>query len=199
MRTQYDLVIQDKIAQSVQLGPPHVSARDVVLPKAKQKAIAVIGMRRAGKTSYLHQCRADLLLAGRAPESLVYFNFEDERLVGFASQDLGRVVDVHARMYPEAADHVTLFLDEIQIIPGWEVFVRRMLDTPGYDIFLSGCSAKLLSREIATSMRGRAWELPIYPFSFGEFARFHDLAVPDNLGTLTSRQAAAIDHNRAAP
>ena len=92
---------------------------------------------------------------------------------------------------------MTLFLDEIQRVPGWEVFVRRMLDTPGYEIFLSGSSAKLLSREIATSMRGRAWEVAIYPFSFGEFLRHHRHELPEEPDRLTSRKAAALDNHFA--
>ena len=196
MNSQIDSVIADKVASSV-MGPrPVLTWRDAPLPKVRNKAIAVIGMRRAGKTSYLHQVRAQMIDAGRPPEQLIYFNFEDERLGGMRAADLSRVPDVHARMYPAPeGERVALFLDEIQLVPGWEVFVRRMLDTPHYEIFLSGSSAKLLSREIATSMRGRGWELPIHPFSFREFARFHELLLPTNLRAVTSRQAAGIERH----
>lgn len=72
------------------------------------------------------------------------------------------IPDTHLRMFPEpAAEPITLFLDEIQLVMGWETFVRRVLDTPGYEIILSGLSAKLLSREIATSMRERLNGLPL--------------------------------------
>ena len=102
------------------------------------------------------------MAGGRSAEGLVYFNFEDERLGSFEAGSLHEIPEMHARLFPEAAKgKVTLFLDEIQRVPGWEVFVRRMLDTPEYELFLSGSSAKLLSREIATSMRGRAWEIEI--------------------------------------
>jgi len=69
-----------------------------------------------------------------------------------------------------------------------------MLDTPEYELFLSGSSAKLLSREIATSMRGRAWEIEIYPFSFAEFLRHHGHKMPADPRQLTSRKATEMDH-----
>ncbi len=72
---------------------------------------------------------------------------------------------------------VAFFLDEIQLVPGWETFVRRLLDTEKIDLFLSGSSARLLSREVATSMRGRALEVLVHPFSFREFLR-HQGAEP---------------------
>lgn len=56
---------------------------------------------------------------------------------------------------------MTLYLDEIQVVPGWEKFVRRLLDEGEHEVFVSGSSAKLLSREIATAMRGRSWEVEL--------------------------------------
>ena len=66
---------------------------------------------------------------------------------------------------------VTLFLDEIHLVPGWEKFARRMLDNENIEIFLSGSSAKMLSKEIATSMRGRSLEVVVMPFSLREVLR----------------------------
>ncbi len=198
MQVQFEQIIREKLAVAVETPPPVLTRRDATLPPIGGKALAVIGMRRAGKTSYLHQCRADLLAAGRSPNRLIYFNFEDERLAGLAASDLHIIPDTHLRMYPEpSAESVTLFLDEIQLVTGWETFVRRLLDTPGYEIFLSGSSAKLLSREIATSMRGRAWEIAIHPFSFAEFLRHHGHEIPSALSNLSAKKAAALDHHFA--
>jgi predicted AAA+ superfamily ATPase len=195
---QFIQVIRDKLIACVETPPSALTRRDVAFPKLKGKALTVIGMRRAGKTTYLHQIRRDLLDAGRNPERLVYFNFEDERLAGIEAKQLHLISEAHARLFPSQADSpVALFLDEIQQVPGWEVFVRRMLDTPGYEIYLSGSSAKLLSREIATSMRGRAWEVTIYPFSFREFLRFHGLESSTQPDRLTALQAAEVDHHFA--
>lgn len=198
MEVQLDQIIQDKILASAETPLPALTRRDTALPSIKGKAIAVIGMRRAGKTTYLYQCRADLIAAGRTPSRLIYFNFEDERLGNLRANQLHLIADIHLRLFPEPANElVTLFLDEIQVVPGWEIFIRRLLDTSGYGIFLSGSSAKLLSREIATSMRGRAWEIVIHPFSFREFLRHHQKPIPANPSALTSRRATALDHQFA--
>jgi predicted AAA+ superfamily ATPase len=198
MIVQIEQLLREKIVASVETAPPALTRRDALVPAIRGKAMAVIGMRRAGKTSYLHQCRADLMGAGRHASRLLYFNFEDERLAGMEAGDLHLIPETHQRIFPDpAAEPVTLFLDEIQLVPGWETFVRRLLDTPGYEIFLSGSSAKLLSREIATSMRGRAWEIVIHPFSLLEFLRHHGHEIPANPTALTSRKAASLDHRFA--
>lgn len=198
MNDQMRQIIQDKILEAVQTPVSESTRRTAALPALKGKAMCVIGMRRAGKTTCLHQRRADLLAAGHEAPHLVYFNFEDERLGELEARQLAMIPETHARLFPEPADsRTTFFFDEIQRVPGWEVFARRMLDTPGDSLFLSGSSAKLLSREIATSMRGRAWEIAIYPFSFAEYLAHHRREVPANPDRLTSRQAAAMDHHFA--
>jgi uncharacterized protein len=198
MEGQIEQIIREKISTSLENPPPVLTRRDATLPPISGKAIAVIGMRRAGKTSFLHQCRADLIASGRTSAKLLYFNFEDERLAGLAASDLHLIPETHLRLFPQPeSEPVTLFLDEIQLVPGWETFVRRLLDTPGHEIFLSGSSAKLLSREIATSMRGRAWEITIHPFSFQEFLRHHGLDIPANPAALSTKKAAILDHQFA--
>jgi predicted AAA+ superfamily ATPase len=115
-------------------------------------------MRRAGKTSFLWQQLAQRHSQGAPREALLYFSFEDERLADLKASDLDVLVDEYYRLHPEWRDaqRCTFFLDEIQTITGWELFVRRLLDTENIELFISGSSAKLLSREVATSMRGRA-------------------------------------------
>lgn len=198
MEDQFEQIIREKILSAIDASQPSLTRRDTVIPDIKGKAMAVIGMRRAGKTSFLHQCRADLIAAGRTPAKLLYFNFEDERLGEMQASQLHLIPDIHLRLFPDpAGEPITLFLDEIQRVPGWEVFVRRLLDTPGYEVFLSGSSAKLLSREIATSMRGRAWEIAIQPFCFREFLLHHGHDIPQNPGTLTSQKNATLDNRFA--
>ncbi len=196
MGVQFAEIIREKIAIAVETPPLTLTRRDLALPTIKGKAFSVIGMRRAGKTSFLHQCRADLLAQGRSSNRLIYFNFEDERLAELSAANLHMIPDTHLRMFPEpASEPVTFFLDEIQLVSNWETFVRRLLDTPRYEIFLSGSSAKLLSREIATSMRGRAWEIIIHPFSFTEFLQHHGHDVPTDPLLLTAKKAAALDYH----
>lgn len=175
---------------------PVLTQRDVWLPEASQKAIAVIGMRRAGKTSLLWQIMAQQLAQGVPREALVYFSFEDERLAGMSALDLQVVIEEYYKLYPERRDNQkTIFLlDEIQLVPGWETFVRRILDTETIGIYLSGSSAKLLSREIATSMRGRALEAIVTPFSFREMLRHHDALPAQPSNRWTKAQRSALHH-----
>lgn len=198
MNSQLEAIIRDKLLVAAETPPPQLTRREACLPPLNGKAAAIIGMRRAGKTSFLHQCRADRIQSGHPAHRQVYFNFEDERLAGFVAAQLHLIPDSHLRLFPDPANEpVALFLDEIQLIPGWEAFVRRLLDTPGFEVYLSGSSAKLLSREIASSMRGRAWEVPIHPFSFREFLRHHDRKVPSDSGALARKDSVALDHHFA--
>jgi hypothetical protein len=158
------------------------------VPGVAGKAIAVVGMRRSGKTYFLWQLLADRIARGAPRESLLFLNFEDERLAGCTDRQLGLLLEEYFRGHPEARERrVGLFLDEIQVVSGWERFVRRVLDSERADVFLSGSSARLLSREVATSMRGRALEALVHPFSFREFLR-HRGAEP---GTSPARLARA--------
>ncbi len=173
MEAQFREVLRQKIVDNLGAPLPALTRRDIRPPEIRGKAVAVIGMRRAGKTSYLWQELADRRAAGIAREGLLYLSFEDERLAGMSARDLNLVVEEYYRLQPEWRDRrrATFFFDEIQVVPGWEAFARRLLDSEQVDLFLSGSSAKLLSREVATSMRGRAVEAVIYPFSFREYLR----------------------------
>jgi hypothetical protein len=159
------------------------------------KATAVIGMRRAGKTTYLHQVRRERLAAGVARERSPYLNFEDEQLAGLAARDLGMLVEEYYRRFPafRGAATVTWCLDEIQVVPGWERFVRRLLDSEQVEVLVSGSSAALLSREIATAMRGRAWEVVIHPFGFEEFLRHRGEVTPERPEFLAPPARSALE------
>jgi predicted AAA+ superfamily ATPase len=174
--------IRQKLGDALQLPFPKLTPREAVTAPLEGKARAIIGMRRAGKTTFLYQCLAARLAEGVHRDKLVYFNFEDERLDGLESAELGMILDEYYRSYPQyrRGDRVTWCFDEIQVIPGWEKFVRRIMDTENVEILLSGSSAKMLSREVATTMRGRSLETVITPFSFLEFARSQGLIQLEN-------------------
>lgn len=188
-------VIRQKIVDSLAAQPPVLTRRDIRLPRIPGKAVAVIGMRRAGKTYFLWQVLADRQAAGMERDGLLYLSFEDERLAGMAAQHLNLVVEEYYRLNPDWRDRrrAVLFLDEIQVVPGWETFARRLLDSEQIDLFLSGSSAKLLSREVATSMRGRALEAVVYPFSFREFLRHQGREPPKPSPRLTKAERSALD------
>lgn len=123
-------LLRQKVVDSLALSPPELTRRDIHLPAVRGKALAVIGMRRSGKTTFLWQCLAERLKKGGPRESLLYLNFEDERLVGMNASDLSWLVEEYFRLQPRVRDAttVTFFFDEIQNVHGWEPFVRRLLD-----------------------------------------------------------------------
>jgi predicted AAA+ superfamily ATPase len=144
------------------------------------KATVVIGPRRAGKTTFLHQVRDAYRERGWSVDRLPLLHLEDERLAGLEAEDLSALVEAYYRRWPERrrAETVAWFLDEIQVVPGWERFVRRLMDEERVHVYLTGSSADLLSMEIATALRGRAWTLRLYPYGWREYLRAEGLEPP---------------------
>ncbi len=136
-------VIRQKLADALVFEPPELTERDVRLSMLPRRAHAITGMRRAGKTYFLHQCLRERLTGGVPREALIYLSFEDERLAGLSAADLGWVLEEYFARYPNFRDRrqVTFFLDEIQVVPSWEAFVRRVLDTEKMALPTSSCCA----------------------------------------------------------
>ena len=146
--------------------------RDVQFPNAPNKIKVAIGMRRSGKTYFLYQHILKMLNEGLSKTAILYINFEDDRLLPLNEQKLAALVDAFYSLYPENHDRKCyLFFDEIQNVDLWPVVIRRLHDTKNAEIFLTGSSAKLLSKEIATSLRGRSLAIEVWPYSFNEFIR----------------------------
>jgi predicted AAA+ superfamily ATPase len=155
---------------------PHPMPRDQRFFEFKGKADVVIGMRRAGKTWFCYQKMAQLLAADIRKTEMFYLNFEDDRLLEFNITHFQDVLDVYYGKYPHHRNSTChFFFDEIQCIDQWEIFIRRLLDTENVQVYLTGSSSKLLSTEIATSLRGRSLTVEIFPLSFQEFLKFHKL------------------------
>jgi uncharacterized protein len=176
--------------------PPPLTRRDASLPAVPGKVHAVIGMRRAGKTTFLRQ-----LQAGRReslpPERAVFVSFDDDRLSDLEADQLGLLLEEYYRRYPELRGRETVhwFLDEIQLVAGWERFVRRVMDSEQVEIVVSGSSARMLSREVHTSLRGRGIETVIRPFSFREFLR-HRGEEPEQDATRWTAQERSLVEKR---
>ncbi len=167
-----ETLIEQLIADSEERTWPDATERDVSLPSMAQKANAVIGMRRVGKTWLLQDRLREIVDAGAPRNSVLYINFEDERLWPLRAEHLQLIVEAFYRRNPALRErHCTWVLDEIQLVAGWEQFVRRILDTEQVHLCVSGSSAKMLSREIATSLRGRSVTTELFPFSFPEALR----------------------------
>jgi len=172
-------VIDELVATSQRQPLPSLTPREVELPLLPGKVDVVTGMRRVGKTYFLFQSMAERLRDGIEPERLLYLNFEDERLMPMEAADLHHVPEALQRRHPALHDReVWLFLDELQVVPGWERFVRRLIDGGGYRLVVTGSSARLLASEIPTSLRGRSLTTELLPFSFGEFLRHSGEEVP---------------------
>jgi predicted AAA+ superfamily ATPase len=134
------------------------------------------GPRRAGKTFCMFQVIRDLMAEKAPAGSILYINFEDERLLEFTAVDFDLLIEAYKEMF----DHTPVFfLDEIQIIPGWDSFVRRLSDLK-YRVYVTGSNAKMLSREIASVLGGRFLIKEIYPFSFREFLAARGYRVQKN-------------------
>ncbi len=146
--------------------------RDAKFPDAPNKIKVAIGMRRAGKTYFVYQHILQLIREGTHLDTILYLNFEDDRLLPLNEQKLAQFVDAFYTLYPQNHDRKCfLFFDEIQNVTGWPTVIRRLHDTKNVEIFLTGSSAKLLSKEISTSLRGRSLATEIWPYSFSEFLR----------------------------
>jgi predicted AAA+ superfamily ATPase len=146
--------------------------RDAEFPKAQDKIKVAIGMRRAGKTYFLYQQILQLINDGVDKRTILYINFEDDRLLPLDQKKLAKLLEAFYEFYPENHNRrCYLFLDEIQNVENWPTVVRRFHDSKNVELFLTGSSAKLLSGEIATNLRGRSLAIEIWPYSFGEFLR----------------------------
>lgn len=156
--------------------------RDAQFPDAPNKIKVAIGMRRTGKTYFLYQQILTMISKGISKTSILYVNFEDDRLLPLNEQKLAKLVDAFYSLYPENHDRKCyLFFDEIQNVDNWPLVIRRLYDTKNVEIFLTGSSAKLLSKEISTSLRGRSLAIEIWPYSFNEFLRAKKIVIDRNL------------------
>ena len=151
--------------------------RDYVIPTDTNKIVSLIGVRRSGKTYMLYSL-IEKLRKGISRENIIYINFEDDRLFPIALQDMDALVKGYYELYPDKREEkVYFFLDEVQNIAGWERFVRRIYDTLDIQLFITGSSSKLLSGEIATSLRGRTIVYEIFPFSFKEYLGYKEIEI----------------------
>ena len=138
-------------------------SRELEVSRRKDRVISVIGPRRAGKTFYFYQ------LMGEDRANSLYLNFEDTRLMDVTFKDIRDLIRIYIEVAGKAPRNI--FFDEVQNVKNWELAIRELLDLQHYNMFVTGSSSKLLSREIATQLRGRTFSYLLLPFSFREFLR----------------------------
>lgn len=170
---------------------PAFHPRDLQVPLDLGKIATIIGPRRAGKTWYFYQLISKLESEGVPRRQIIYINFEDERLE--FEGDYDQIIDAFIELNPEQPlGEIYIFFDEIQELPNWEKYIRRLYDTVTRRIFLTGSNEKMLSAEIATSLRGRSLAFEIMPLSFKEYLSFKGM---DSQDRLSRRSRAAIQNN----
>ena len=150
----------------------------------------LIGVRRAGKSFMLYQQIQQNLKRGITWDSMLYINFEDERLMGMTAQELNLILEVHGMMSKERP---ILFLDEIQDINGWEKFARRLADNK-YRVYITGSNAKMLGSDVATTLGGRYITKHIMPYSFPEFLQANEVSYDSNTLATTFGRAEVQRH-----
>ena len=129
-------------------------------------AQVVIGVRRSGKSTLCFNVL-------RSSEVLcAYINFDDERLDGMKGQDLNLLLE---SLYKHYGNFEHIFIDEIQNIPEWFLFVNRLL-RQGMHVLITGSNARLLSGELATHLTGRYLQTELYPFSFLEYCSYRRIS-----------------------
>lgn len=148
--------------------------RDIEIKLIPNKIKVIYGVRRGGKTYFLFQ-----IINKHFKDDFIYINFEDERLINIALDELNELLKIALSI----KNTKNLFFDEIQSVDNWDKFVRRLNDS-GFNIFITGSSSKLLSKEIATSLRGRNLKTEILPLNFKEFLKFKNFNVKKRYSTI---------------
>ena len=176
--------------------PPYVPRKrlSVALPAPRQRntITSIIGVRRCGKTFHLFQLMDELEKAGVPRELMLYFPFDDDRLGEPDALTASRVLDAYYALVPAAEEGCYLFFDEIQEIPNWDSFVRRVAEQNRTTLVLTGSSSRLLSTDIPTKLRGRSIAAEVWPLDFREFCDFNGVAVRSVNGAFAPRGAAAL-------
>ena len=170
--------------------PKDIIKRKIISVDTDSKSIiAIYGPRQSGKTYYFYQLIEELITKdGIKKDKILYVNFEDERLMPFQLSDFESLLDAYYELYPEnKGEKIYLFFDEVQNIERWEIAVRRIYDKENARLFITGSSSKLLSKEIASSLRGRTLSYEMLPFSFEEVLIANEVEVTPEIQYSKSR------------
>lgn len=144
------------------------------------QVITVTGPRRAGKSYLMRQMGSELMKKGIKKENLLYANFEDPRLTSLDTKLMDQIF-LTFKEFLAPKGEVTVFMDEVQEVEGWEKWIRMMHELKKAKLVISGSNAKLLSRELGTLLTGRHLDLAVFPLSFREFLEFKGVAKIDKL------------------
>lgn len=164
---------QSVIALHQEELPMELQERSTLLPLDGKRIVTVTGIRRCGKSSLLGLTINRLLEQGVPRENILYIGFDDERFMSMTPENFDELLQAYREMYPDTPlKDVYMFFDEIQLIEGWELFVLRVYKSYCKHIFVTGSTAKMLSEEMASALRGWPDEYKEYPLSFEEYLLF---------------------------
>lgn len=153
--------------------PLDLQERNTLLPLDGGRIVTVTGIRRCGKSSLLGLTVNRLLESGVPKEHILYVGFDDERFLSMTPENFDELLQAYREMYPDVPlKDVYMFFDEIQLVTGWELFVLRVYKNYCRHIFVTGSTAKMLSEEMASSLRGWPDEYREYPLCFEEYLSF---------------------------
>ena len=178
-------MLKEIILDFQEIDLPTGVPRRVAVSPVPGKATVCIGVRRSGKSTFMFQLMKKLQDTGVARQNILYLNFFDDRLHSLQHDNLGVILEAYFSLYPEKknAEKVYCFFEEIQVVPGREPFVDRLMRMEKCEVYITGSSAQMLSREIATQMRGRALSWEMFPFSFREFLDYKGIESDGPLST----------------
>ena len=148
--------------------------------------VAIIGVRRSGKSYIMRQIIKKLIEKGTARNNILMINFEDKRFVEFYPKLLDEIYETYLE-FLKPDEKPFIFLDEVHNVPMWERWVRTMQELSKSKIIISGSSSKLLAGELATVLTGRHLDVPVFPLSLKELLYFKNLGVKDELDIVTKR------------
>lgn len=144
---------------------PERIPRELKISITKDAIVSIIGPRRAGKTYYFYQ----LMTGINKKDKTLYLDFEYPELAGITFKEIKEIVNVHRELFGNEPEY--LFFDEIQNVDNWEKPIRSLYELKRFYIFITGSSSRLLSKEIATALRGRTISHTLFPFSFREYLK----------------------------
>ena len=145
--------------------------------------IALLGVRRCGKSTVLKQIINHLISQKVPAENILFLNLEAPVLERYKNDpvNLQKLFDEYAALANPKKGRVFVFLDEVQFFPKWQVFVKNLYEKGGVKFFITGSNSQLLSAEMATLLSGRQIIKKIQPFSFREMAAIKNIDIKDKL------------------
>ena len=156
--------------------PLMLNERETKLPVDGGRIVTVTGIRRCGKSSLLGLVMNRLIENGVSRQQILCIGFDDERFLSISAENLDEILQAYREMFPnQPLKDVYMFFDEIQLVEGWELFVLRVYKTYCKNIYITGSTAKMLSEEMASALRGWPDEYREYPLSFNEYLSFRGI------------------------